>query len=225
MKRWRAAVIALGGILAALPLAAQPGASPNMAANMQAISQALGVTCNYCHTAAPGSGQAEPKKDIARAMMAMTRDINSKIAAAVGKPAAEVLCVTCHRGVADPRPLPDILSETLRENGVAAAVTQYRQLHERYYGRDTYDFGEETLIGLAQRIANGRADDAIALLQLNLEFYPKSARTYIALAYAYTRKVDDASAMAALEKALAIEPDNGVARGQLEQLRSYHRKR
>jgi hypothetical protein len=31
--------------------------------------------------------------------------------------------------------------------------------------------------------------------------------------------------MAALEKALEIEPDNGVARGQLEQLKSYHRKR
>jgi Tfp pilus assembly protein PilF len=47
----------------------------------------------------------------------------------------------------------------------------------------------------------------------------------MALAHAYTRKIDDASAMAALEKALEIEPDNGVARGQLEQLKSYHRKR
>ena len=222
MNGWPAAFGALG-ILSALPLAAQP--SPNLSADMQAISRALGVSCNYCHTAAPGSGQPEPKKEIARAMMAMTRDINAKIDAAVGKSAAEVRCVTCHRGVADPRPLADILTETLRESGAAAAVAQYRELRGRYYGRDSYDFGEETLIGLAQGIANSRTDDAIALLQLNLQFYPKSARSYIALAYAYTRKVDDASAMAALEKALEIEPENGVARGQLEQLRSYHRKR
>jgi hypothetical protein len=31
--------------------------------------------------------------------------------------------------------------------------------------------------------------------------------------------------MASFEKALEIEPDNGIVRGQLEQLRSYHRKR
>lgn len=225
MKHWSVPVAALIGVLQVLPLAAQTAAPPNMAADMQAMSKALGVTCTYCHSAARGSGQPEPKKDIARAMLAMTRDINSKIASAVGKPAAEVRCVTCHRGVADPRPLPEILSQTLQEKGAAAAVAQYRQLHDHYYGRDTYDFGEDSLIGLAQRIANSRADDAIALLELNLEFYPKSARSYIALAYAYTRKIDDASAMAALEKALEIEPDNGVARGQLEQLRSYHRKR
>jgi Tfp pilus assembly protein PilF len=70
-----------------------------------------------------------------------------------------------------------------------------------------------------------RPDDAIALLQVNLEFNPQSARTYAAIAYAYTRKLDDAAAMTNLEKALEIEPENGVVRGQLEQLKSYHRKK
>jgi len=210
--------------LGALPLAAQPGPPANPAANMQEISRALGVTCNYCHTAAPGSGQPEPKKEIARAMMAMTRDINDRIEAAAGKTATHVQCVTCHRGVAIPKPLAEILAQTLREKGAAAAVAQYRDLRDRYYGRDAYDFGEDTLVGMAQSIANARPDDAVALLRLNLEYYPKSARSYVAMAYAYTRKIDDAAAMTALEKALEIEPDNGVARGQLEQLRSYHRK-
>lgn len=209
----------------ALTLTAVAQPPVNFAANMQAISQALGVTCNYCHTAQPGSGQPEPKKDIARAMMAMTRDINDKIQAAAGQTAARVECVTCHRGVAIPKPLAEILTRSLREKGAAAAVAEYRDLRSRYYGRDAYDFGEDTLISLAQATANARPDDAVALLQLNLEFYPKSARSYVALAYAYTRKIDDASAMAALEKALEIEPENGVARGQLEQLKSYHRQR
>ena len=192
---------------------------------MQEIAQALGVSCNYCHSAERGSGQPEPKKDIARAMIAMTRDLNAKVEAAAGKNAARVDCVTCHRGVAIPRQLDDVLYQTLREQGGAAAVAQYRELRNRYYGRQAYDFGEDTLISIAQRIADARADDAIALLQVNLEFFPKSARTYVALAHAYTRKIDDASAISALEKALEIEPENGIARGQLEQLRSYHRKR
>src|SRR5689334_3439747 len=86
--------------------------------NMQAIAQALGVTCEYCHTASAGSGQPEPKKDIARAMIAMTRDLNEKIQAATGKPAGEaarVTCMTCHRGVAIPGQLTDVLLKTWKE--------------------------------------------------------------------------------------------------------------
>ena len=85
--------------------------------NMQAIAQALGVGCDYCHVAERGSNTPEPKKDIARAMMAMTRDINAKISAMIppaegtgqaapkgAAPMEMVQCVTCHRGVPVPRP-------------------------------------------------------------------------------------------------------------------------
>jgi tetratricopeptide (TPR) repeat protein len=201
---------------------------PDLMATMQSISQALGVSCNYCHTAERGSGQPEPKKEIARAMMAMTRDINAKIAAATGQTdsgGGRGECVTCHRGVAIPRQLTDIITKTLNEKGVAAAAAQYRDLHKQYYGRATYDFSDDTLLSIAQRLTARRPDDAIALLQVNLEFHPQSARTYAAIGYAYTRKLDDDAAMANLEKALEIEPDNGVVRGQLEQLKSYHRKK
>ena len=44
--------------------------APAQTMNMQEISQALGVRCDYCHSAPRGSGQPEPKKEIARAMMA-----------------------------------------------------------------------------------------------------------------------------------------------------------
>jgi hypothetical protein len=37
--------------------------------------------------------------------------------------------------------------------------------------------------------------------------------------------VDDASAITALEKAGELDPANNVARGQLEQLKSYQRRR
>ena len=201
--------------------------------NMQAIAQALGVGCEYCHVAERGSNTPEPKKDIARAMMAMTRDINAKISAMI--PTAEgaaqtapiemVQCVTCHRGVPVPRQLSEILTQTLKTQGVAAAIEQYREFRKQFYGRQAYDFGENTLLGIAQQITSSRPSDSIALLQLNLEFYPRSAGSYAEIGFAYTRKLDDDSAIANLEKALEIEPNNGVIRGQLEQLKSYQRAR
>jgi tetratricopeptide (TPR) repeat protein len=196
-------------------------------ANMQAISQALGVSCEYCHAAPRGSGLPEPKKEIARAMMAMTRQINTSIQAATAKTGPEAItvqCITCHRGAPIPQQLPEILTATIREKGVTAAVAQYRGLRKQYYGRQTYDFGEGTLLAIAQVLSASKPDDAIALLELNVEFNPQSARSYAALGYAYTRKFDDATAMKYLEKALEIEPENGIIRGQLEQLKSYRRK-
>jgi tetratricopeptide (TPR) repeat protein len=205
---------------------AQP--TPDLMATMQTISQALGVNCEYCHTAPRGSGQSEPKKEVARTMMAMTREINAKIEAATGKGGSDrvpVQCVTCHRGVAIPRQLDDIMLATIREKGVAAAVAQYRELWKQYYGRQSYDFGDGTLLAIAQQLTASKPDDAIALLEVNVEFHPQSARSYAALGYAYTRKFDDATAIKYLEKAVEIEPDNGVIRGQLEQLKSYQRRK
>jgi tetratricopeptide (TPR) repeat protein len=215
-------------------LVASAALAPAQTANMQEISQALGVRCDYCHSAPRGSTgqaepkQAEPKKDIARAMMAMTRDLNAKVQEATGKPAnenAQVGCVTCHRGVAIPQPLSAIILRTVAEKGGAAAVEQYRDLRKQYYSRATYDFSEDALLEMVQRVVQGRPDDAITLLRMNLEFNPQSAKTYALLGFAYTRKVDDTSAIANLQKSLELDPTNAMVRGQMEQLQEYRRRR
>jgi tetratricopeptide (TPR) repeat protein len=196
--------------------------------NMQEVAQALGVRCEYCHSAPRGSGQMEPKKDVALAMMAMTRELNAKVQAATGKPANEttrVECVTCHRGVAIPQSLSAIILRTVAEKGGVAAVEQYRDLRKQFYSRATYDFSEEALLEMVQRVVQGRPDDAIALLRMNLEFNPQSAKTYAMLGFAYTRKVDDASAITNLQKSLELDPTNAMVRGQLEQLQEYRRRR
>jgi tetratricopeptide (TPR) repeat protein len=196
--------------------------------NMDEIAKALGVHCDYCHSAPRGSGQPEPKKDVARAMMAMTRDLNAKVQEATGKQPNEttrVECVTCHRGVAIPQPLAAIIVRTVAEKGGGAAVDQYRDLRKQFYGRAAYDFSEDALLDIVQRVVQGRPDDAIALLRMNLEFNPQSAKTYALLGFAYTRKVDDASAITNLQKSLELDPSNGVVRGQLEQLKEYRRRR
>lgn len=205
---------------------------------MATIAQGLGVQCQYCHagprttqpaqTQADAPAQTPSRFEIARAMIAMTRELNAKIQAATGKTPAEatqVTCMTCHRGVAIPGQLSDIIAKTAFEKGTDAAIAQYRDLRQQYYGGQSYDFREDSLIDAGQKLIRVKPALAIPILRLNLEFFPKSVRTYAQIAFAYTRSLDDDSAMAALEKALEIEPENGTIRGQLEQLKSYHRKR
>jgi len=201
--------------------------------NMQTLAEGLGVTCEYCHaprgTATATEAPTGPSKiSVAKQMIAMTKELNTRVETATSKAAGaatKVECFTCHRGVPIPRQLGDIMWETATKQGAPAAVSQYRDLRTRFYGKAAYDFSEQTLLTLSQRVANIRPDDAITFAKLNIEFYPTSSASYQALAFAHTRKVDDPSAIAALEKAVELDPANNVARGQLEQLKSYQRRR
>lgn len=194
---------------------------------MQQFTQALGVRCEYCHVDDPGtkvdmaSDEKQPKKT-ARAMMLMTRDINVKVPEAAAKTpdtATRVACVTCHRGVAIPKQLADILSDTASAKGTTAAVAEYKELRARYYGGMAYDFSEGGLLNLVQR-PNTKPEDAIAWLQLNLEYYPKSSRTYLVMSQVHQRANDRDAAIKDLETAIALDPANGQAKRMLESLKN-----
>jgi len=206
-------------------------ARPQLIATMQGFVAALGVQaqggCGYCHVGtAPQfdfASDTNPKKNVARKMILMSREITAKLPEVTGKPAAEITslrCATCHRGLAIPKLLPDVLSETATKSGGAAAVQQYRDLRAKYYGGQSYDFSEPALVAIATPLINAnRPDDAIALLQLNAEFYPKSSATYAALGQAYAKKNDTANAIKSYEKAIELDPNNQNAKRQLEQLK------
>ncbi len=194
---------------------------------MQGFAQGLGVRCEYCHVEEGGrqdmASDDKRTKKVAREMMRLTMDINAKLPVAVSKSATDatrVQCATCHRGVAIPKQLTDILTDTATASGLPAATTQFRDLRKQYYGGQSYDFSEVSLTTLAQRAnAANKPDDAIAWLQLNLEFYPQSARTYQLLGAVYAGKKDTANAIKSLEKCLEIDPQNAQAKRQLEQLK------
>src|SRR5579863_9443606 len=104
-------------------------------------------------------------------MIAMTSDLNVRIQAATGKPpaaATRITCMTCHRGVAVPGQLSDIIAKTAFEKGPDAAIAQYRDLRERYYGGQSYDFREDSLLDAGQKLIRVKPPLAIPVLRLNL---------------------------------------------------------
>ena len=167
---------------------------PDRLVDMQVIASSLGVSCTYCHAGrgAPPAVTASGKsrQEVAREMIAMTRALNATVQTAAGKPANETVpvgCITCHRGVPIPRQLTDVLWTTTLRQGGPAAATQYRELRTQFYGKQAYDFGEDTLITIASRIGQARPEDAITLMELNLEFFPRSVRSHVTLAIAQSR--------------------------------------
>ena len=213
---------------------------PQLLQTMQALAQGLGVPCGYCHAPAPavdggrgagGRGRGgppaldfasdeKPAKRAAREMMLIVRDINARVPAAVVKGAdatVRVGCATCHRGVAIPRLLPDILGDTVAARGTAAAIGQYKDLRKQYFGAQAYDFSETSLLTVAQRAATPA--DTIAWLRLNLDYFPFSSRTYAALAQAQQRQNDRNAALASLTRAVELDAQNAQIKAQLDQLR------
>ena len=70
---------------------------------MRAFAGALGQQCNYCHVQGDFASDDNPKKETARMMLAMAREINGKFPQD-GK--RRVSCYTCHRGATTPATEP-----------------------------------------------------------------------------------------------------------------------
>lgn len=184
---------------------------------MRSFSGALGVRCNHCHVgenAATLEGfdfaadDKEPKR-IARVMMSMVQEINKElIPKAEIKDAVQVRCVTCHRGVQEPRTLEETLRATIEKDGVQAGLKQYHELRERHHGSGAYDFRPGPVNMVAEWLAFEKKDydAAIAILDLNLEFYPKMAYTHNLLGRIHEAKGDKPAAIASWKKALELDP-------------------
>ena len=241
---WTAAVAAL--VLCAGPSAAQGRFPPDsftnlkffpktiesrtLIATMRGFTVALGVRCSYCHVGEEGqplstynfaSDDKRPKR-VARVMLDMMHHINDEHLADVPDrptPRLEVRCETCHRGLPRPRLLTDTLTSVIAAAGVDSAARTYRALRERFYGSGSFDFTERVLNQFARDLPPAQADNAIALLKLNAEFYPNSGGIQFLMGEAYRQKNDTANALQSYQKALALDSTIGQARQRIGQLR------
>src|SRR5919204_1220235 len=131
---------------------------PQVIGMMRNFAGALGVRCHYCHVGQEGMtlGQFNFAKDekrtklVARQMMRMVEEINRRIDTLPhdhdqAHDTLHVTCSTCHRGIARPVPLEQLIAETAQTAGADSAGRAYKALRDRYYGRASYDFGEPTL--------------------------------------------------------------------------------
>jgi len=71
---------------------------------MRTFTTGLGVQCVYCHVQGNFASDDNPKKDVARHMITMTKQINANFPEG-GK--LRVSCYTCHRGEAEPKTAPE----------------------------------------------------------------------------------------------------------------------
>ncbi len=211
------AVFALAGGLS-LPAQAQQRWPPDSTENLQVLPRdisirdlvqtmrgfagALGVRCTHCHVGDdpndlgsvdfPSDEKIQKRK--AREMIRIRDRINEQLLATLPErsdPPVVVQCWTCHRGSSKPTDIRDILVAKLEEGGAAAVIAEYDALREMYYGSWTYDFREFTLVGVAERTMVERPDEALAVLDHNLTYYPESAGTYTMKAQILANLKDD----------------------------------
>jgi hypothetical protein len=205
---------------------------------MRGFSRALGVGCDHCH--APGPKPDGPpdfpadtkwEKGAARTMLRMTMAINGEYLTKLeprpagdhdaGQPLVRVECMTCHRGVARPETVQSRMARVLAKDGPEAAIKDYRQLRTDAMTGGGYDFTDAPLNAVAEQlIAEGKAAQALPLLDMDVEYNPKSSGAYALLAEARLAAGNRAGAIEALERAVTLEPRNQRAKKRLDQIRA-----
>ena len=197
---------------------------------MRGFSFALGVRCQHCHAGGDGISFAgvvfdsdeKQAKRTARFMLRMVDSLNRIVLAALpGRtdPPVTVQCVTCHRGLSKPTTLAAVLMKTIEQSGVDSAVRQYRGLRDRVALAGYYDFTEWHINELARHLVMAnKVIEAIAILEMNAEFNPRSASIPLELGELYRRQGNRDKAIAAFQKVLELQPQHQQARQRLTEL-------
>jgi hypothetical protein len=135
------------------------------------------------------------------------------------EPRVQVECATCHRGLALPKSLQTTLLEVIDKEGVPAATARYRSLRENTLIFGRYNFGEWEMNELARRLAEAvKTDAAIAMLELNGEFNPKSPEIDFLLGELHRQRGERDRAVARYRAALEKAPKHQGAIRRLEEL-------
>jgi tetratricopeptide (TPR) repeat protein len=197
---------------------------------MREFSFALGVRCQYCHTGGNGisfdgvnfGSDEKPAKVKARAMLRMVEHVNTSMLPALpsrATPRVEVDCVTCHRGLPLPKTLQTTLLEIIEKDGAPAGVEKYRELRRDATLTGRYNFGEWEINELARRLVEaGNTQGAIAMLEVNVEFNPKSGDIEFMLGELHRTRGERDQAIKRYRAALEKAPQHQAAKQRLAEL-------
>jgi hypothetical protein len=120
----------------------------------------------------------------------------------------------------DPRTsIAETLSATIASGGIDAATKQYHDL--KAAAPATYNFDEDELNNLGYVFIRAKKfKEAIRILQLNVEAYPRSGNVYDSLGEAYADDGNKPLAIANYQKSLQLNPKNGGAVVMLQKLKA-----
>lgn len=114
-------------------------------------------------------------------------------------------------------PIAEPLTHTLVQSGLQAAIEQYHDLKARQ--PEAFDFSENQLNLLGyQLLWRGMLPEAIGILKLNIEVYPRSANPYDSMGEVYLAAGERELAREYYQKALEINPGMASAREALQQI-------
>ncbi len=193
--------------------------SDDLSNTMRGFAMGLGVRCETCHVGEPNTplhtfdfaSDEKEMKQKARLMLQMVNEINGELVPRLNEVEKSnrvaVRCMTCHRGQQQPNLIEDVLDRQLADNGIEAALGEYRKLREEYYGSHSFDFSEFVLPMYTEGLAaKGQSDAAIAITKLNVDFFPESYYTIVVLGGLYESSGQNELAIESYERALELEP-------------------
>ncbi len=200
----------------------------DLMSTMRNFSFSLGVRCEFCHVQGADKkidfpSDAKDEKKTARTMLKMTDDINRSYITKLGKTSpVQVQCVTCHRALSRPQSINGLMAELIEKKDVNAAIAQYKELREKYYGTARYDFGETPMNQLSEALLDkDKNKEAVAIMEMNVEFNkPADGWTTSVLAMAHKANGDKEKATADFQKLIEMNPENKWAKDQLEELKA-----
>jgi Photosynthetic reaction centre cytochrome C subunit/Tetratricopeptide repeat len=203
--------------------------SEQLQATMIGFTRALGVRCPFCHVGEEGKplstfdfvSDGKLQKQIARRMVLMVGDIHKdlKKAGLSPGPRVNVGCITCHHGRPRPATLAEEMTIAYDKGGIDSAFATYDDLRARFYGRNSYDFGEAGLVEFADALRQkGKIPDAVRVFEKNAEIFPQSLRALEGVASAYEATNQNDKAIATYKKMLEIDPQNRNAQRHLDAL-------
>ena len=117
--------------------------------------------------------------------------------------------------------MKDVLAASYAEHDgdIDAGIAKYRELRDRHYGGFAFDFGEFPVSALAFTLnRQGKAEDAIKLQKMNMEYHPNSPNIPSGMGFIYREAGQFELAADAFRISLEIDPTGRWVRRQLAEV-------
>src|SRR5260370_6129109 len=117
------------------------------------------------------------------------------------------------------RDIASTMYSALMDHGIDASIESYKKLKRSK--PEIYDFGEDQLEGLSKfLLRTNHAKEAIRVLELDSETFPRSANAFDNMGVAYEQSGERTQAVASYPKALQLDSKLSHASEAIRKLRA-----